>query len=141
MSSATVTFRNAQARGSIRHVTTQGERIKALAAKHDTTIVALAKTASIDEKALINISNDKIGLGTIRAQRIADALDEPLSEVLLPKAKADTLASVSHRLRLVEARQEKSRQWIETLALASLPDLLPEIQASLSAPMDRPAEA
>lgn len=93
--------------------------MKELAAAAGITPAELARRASIDGSAMVNIVGDKTGLGPKRAKRIADALEVDVSEVLLPKAEAVTLASVDRRLQSFEAAVHESvalmREAIELL--------------------------
>lgn len=82
--------------------------MRQLAAKHGLNLTQLADRSGIDRPALTNIARDNIGLGPRRAARIADALGEPVSAVLLPKAEAATLTTLANHLARLEAKVDES---------------------------------
>jgi transcriptional regulator with XRE-family HTH domain len=100
-------------------VTTQGQRIKDIAAEAGVSVSKLADMANIDRPALTKISNDKGGLGPRRAQRIADALGIDVSRVLLPRAKdAASRPSIDLRLRSLEAEADGAREVLRAVLAA-----------------------
>lgn len=114
-------FLRAPERVTLRHVTTQGQRVKELAAAAGITPAELARRAGIDSSAMVNIVGDHVGLGPTRAKRIADALGLDVSDVLLPKAEAVTLASVVRRIESLETQVAESIR-LTRRALALLGD-------------------
>lgn len=83
------------------------------------TLTELAARTGIDRSALTNIANDAIGLGKIRAKRIAKALKVPLEEVWQPPAEdAASRRDLDRRLRSVQADADEAWLVLEALLTA-----------------------